>query len=369
MPAFGGLLAKRVNVGLTLAMDLAPLRALVLDPRRTGSAEHRAEYRDELRARYAEIGAAMDRLVAERSWDHLDAGTVDARLELSAAVVFEVGELIGDYDQTRAWGDRLIELGRAGSDLRRSELMFRVSELHRVTGHAETWATLVHQGAELMSVRELSPDQVDALAPLSCHALFCLGSVAAHEDRTDEARELLSHAWVHGGDSDDHLWSLLIFAAVESGEGRHESALPLVESAVEMADRLGDTRSLQAARNNLACTLRWLGRHEQAFAVYETLLPEMLGEDQPDTVLTGAEDFACVLLALRRDRDGAVLLGAVDAEREAEGVPRIAMQEAEVAAISGEARDRLGDATWYSSCARGAELGVLAAAAAALRSA
>jgi len=347
-------------------MDLAPLRALVLDPRRTGSVQHRAAYRDELRARYAEIQAAMDRLTSERSWEHLDSTTIDARLELCAAIVFEVGELIGDYEQTRAWGDRILELGRHGSDLRRSELMFRVSELHRVTGYAETWSAMVHEGAELLAVRELSSTEIEELAPLSCHALFCLGSVAAHEERPEEARELLAHAWTHGGDSDDHLWSLLIFAAVESGEGRHESALPLVESAVEMAERLGDTRSLLAARNNLACTLRWLGRHAQAYAVYESLLPEILGEDQPDTVLTGAEDFACVLLAMGRDRDGAVLLGAVDAERDAVGVPRIAMQEAEVISIAAAARSRAGD-EWYSWCARGADLGVLAAVAAALR--
>lgn len=347
-------------------MDLNGVRALVIDPRRTGSVEHRAEYHDELRARYAEIGAAMDRLTAERSWDHVDAGTVDARLELSAAVVYEVGELIGDYEQAREWGDRVLELGRSGSDLRRSELMFRVSELHRVTGYAERWAALVLEGAELMAVRELSAIEVDELAPLSCHALFCLGSVAAHEERPDEARELLSHAWAHGGDSDEHLWSLLIFAALESAEGRHESALPLVQSAVEMAERLGDTRSLQAARNNLACTFRWLGRDAQAYAVFETLLPEMLGEDQPDTVLTGAEDFACVLFDMGRERDGAVLLGAVNIEREALGVPRVAMQEAEVAATAAAARTRVGD-EWDRLLARGAELGVLAAVAAALR--
>jgi len=347
-------------------MDLAPLRALVLSPRRTGSVEHRADYRDELRARYAEIGAAMDQLVAEPGWDQVDISTVDARLELSAAVVFEVGELIGDYEQAREWGDRILQLGRSGSDLRRSELMFRVSELHRVTGLLESWAALVREGADLMGVRELSPAQIDELAPLSCHALFCLGSVAAHEERPEEAREFLSHAWAHGGDSDDHVWSLLIFAAVESAEGRHASALPLVEAAVEMAERLGDSRSHQAARNNLACTLRWLDRPAQAYAVYESLLPEILGEDQPDTVLTGAEDFACVLFALHRDRDGALLLGAVDAEREAENVPRIAMQDAEVTAIADAARARLGG-EWDTAVARGAELGVLAAVAAALR--
>jgi hypothetical protein len=133
-----------------------------------------------------------------------------------------------------------------------------------------------------------------------------------------------------------------------------------------MAERLGDTRSLQAARNNLACTLRWLGRPTQAYAVFESLLPEILGEDQPDTVLTSAEDFACVLFDMGRDRDGAVLLGAVDSEREALGVPRVAMQEGEVAATAAVARTRVGD-DWDRLVTRGAELGVLVALASALR--
>jgi tetratricopeptide (TPR) repeat protein len=347
-------------------MDLGGVRAIVLDPRRTGSADHRAAYRDELQARYAEIGAAMDRLTATPDWLDLPRAALDERLELGTAVVYELGELVGDYERARAWGDRLLELGAAGTPARVAELMLRLSELHRVTGRAERWAELVRGGARLLRIPHLSAAELDGLAPLGCLALFCLGSLAAHEDRPDEARELLSHAWIHGGDSDEHLWSLLIFSAVESGDGRHDSALPLVEAAVEMAERLGDTRSLQAAHNNLACTLRWLGRYDDAYAVFETLLPAILAEDQPDTVLTGAEDFACVLLDMGREREGALLLGAAEAERASLRVPRVAMQDAEVAATAARGRDRLG-AEWEPLVERGARLGVLAAMAAALR--
>jgi hypothetical protein len=133
-----------------------------------------------------------------------------------------------------------------------------------------------------------------------------------------------------------------------------------------MAERLGETRSVQAARNNLACTLRCLGRYAEAYAVFEVLLPEILEEDQPDTVLAGAEDFACVLLDMGRERDGALLLGAAAAERRTLGVPRVALQDLEVTATADRARHRLG-AEWEQAVRRGAELGVLAALASALR--
>jgi tetratricopeptide (TPR) repeat protein len=347
-------------------MDLDGARALVIDPRRTGSAEHRAAYTDELRARYAEISAVMDSMVAEGPWDILEPAEVDRRLELAAEVVHQLGEMIGDYERARGWGDRLLVLGADGSPARRAEVSLRLSELHRVTGQADRWAELVHGGAELLRVQELEPDAVDDLTPLSCLAFFCLGSLATHQDRADEARAHFAHAWTHGGDNDAHLWSLLIFAAVESGDERHESALAMVQLAVDMAERLGDTRSHQAARNNLACTLRWLGRHDEAYDVFASLLPEILEQDQPDNVLTGAEDFACVLFDMGRERDEAVLLGAAEREREALGVPRVPMQEEEVAATAAAAAQRVGE-DWDRLLARGVELGVMASIALALR--
>ena len=97
-----------------------------------------------------------------------------------------------------------------------------------------------------------------------------------------------------------------------------------------MAERLGDRQALLAARNNRACTLRQLGRHQEAFDEFVDTLPMILADDVPDALLTSVEDFACVLFDMGRDRHGALLLGAAVAEREAVGVPRMAFQEAEL---------------------------------------
>ena len=246
-------------------------------------------------------------------------------------MLHQIGTLRGAYDDARAWGDRALALGGTGSALRRADLMLHLSELHRVTGRAERSAELVHEAADLLRLHELSPEDVDALAPVTCHAFFCLGALAYWEGRPDDARPLLSHAWAHGGDSIPHLWSLVNHALILTDDGDHEAALAFEEAAIEMAERLGDGLAMTGVRNNRACTLRHLGRHDEAYAEFAGLLPEILADDIPDAVLTSCEDFACVLFDMGRDRDGALLVGAAKAEREGTGVPRMAFQEAALA--------------------------------------
>ena len=67
-----------------------------------------------------------------------------------------------------------------------------------------------------------------------------------------------------------------------------------------------------------------------------------------------------------RERDGALLLGAALAERSDTGVPRMDFQEAALEPSVSAGRARLGD-DWDGLVERGAELGVLAAVAMALR--
>ena len=347
-------------------MDLAPVRELVLDPRRMGSAALRTSWSDEVERRYLEVVAAMDHLALPQTWAGRSPAWVDQHLELAAEIVFQIGELRGEYARTRTWGDHLLEVVAGGSAPRRAELMLRLSEVHRTSGDLERMAALVREAAALLHLLELTPEQVRELAPISCHALFCLGSLAMIEGRPDEARSLLGHAWSHGTDSDDHLWSLVNFALVEAGDDHHDAALALEDAAVAMAHRLEDVRALQAARNNRACTLRLLGRLDEAYLEFADLLPTILAEGIPDAVLTSAEDFACVLFDKGREHDGALLVGAAMSERDAAGVPRLDFQDATIEASISAGRDRLGTA-WDGLLARGAELGVLAAVASALR--
>ena len=346
-------------------VDLLRVRALVLDPRRFGTVEERAAYVERLEARYLEIETAMNRLMALPTWDDRPAAWHDDQLELVTAVVHQVGTLRGEYDDARAWGDRALELSGRGSALRRADLMLHLSEVHRVTGRTQRAAELSWQAADLLHLLQLSEEEVDALAPVSCDAFFRLGAQAYWQGWPDEARQLLGHATEHGGDSVPHMWSLVNQALILTDENDHTAALAHEDAAMEMAARLGDRMALVAIRNNRACTLRHLGRLEESYAEFASVLPTILVDDIPDSVLTGCEDLACVLFDMGRDRDGALLMGAAEAERDSVGVPRMAFQETTVAQSAGPARQRLG-ADWAQLQARGAELGVLAAVATAL---
>jgi tetratricopeptide (TPR) repeat protein len=349
-----------------VAGELERAYALVLDPRRFGSPRERAAYLRELEGRYYDVETAMNQLMALPAWADRSRTWIDDQLTLTTAVVHQIGTLRGEYDDARAWGDAALVLGAGGSDLRRADLMLHLSELHRVTGRPDRSAELVHAAAGLLRLHDLSPEDVDALAPVTCHAYFCLGSTAYWEGRPDEARSLLSHAWTHKGDSIPHLWSLVNHALILTDDADHEAALAFEDAAIEMADRLGDGLALTGVRNNRACTLRHLGRYDEAYDEFAGLLPEILADDIPDAVLTSCEDFACVLIDMGRDRDGALLLGAATAERDGLGVPRMTFQEAAVAPSVEAGRERLG-ADWEPLLARGTELGVLAAVAMALR--
>ena len=346
--------------------ELERAQALVLDSRRFGSVEERAAYLRAVESRYRDVETVMNQLMALPTWDDRSPGWIDDQLVLATAVVHQIGTLRGEYDDARNWGDSALALGRNGSLLRRADLMLHLSEIHRVTGRAERSAELVHEAVGLLRLHELSPEDVDALAPVTCHAFFCLGALAYWEGRPDEARPLLSHAWSHGGDSIPHLWSIVNHALVVTDDGDHEAALAFENAAIEMADRLGDGLASTGVRNNRACTLRLLGRYDEAYDEFAAVLPEILADDIPDAVLTSCEDFACVLFDMGRDRDGALLVGAALADRDGIGVPRMAFQEAALAPSFEAGRQRLGD-EWEPLLARGADLGVLAAVATAMR--
>jgi tetratricopeptide (TPR) repeat protein len=342
------------------------VHALVLDPRRFGTVAERDDYLTTLESRYMDVETAMNRMMALPTWDDRSPGWIDDQLALTTAVVHQVGTLRGEYDDARSWGDDALARGRHGSPLRRADLMLHLSELYRVTGRFDRASELVQGAVDLLHLHELSEEDVDALAPVTCHAFFCLGALAYWGGRPSEAEPLLRHAMTHGGDSIPHLWSLVNHALMVNDAGDHESALAFEEAAVAMAERMGDALAITAIRNNRACTLRSLGRLQEAYDELADLLPGILADDIPDAVLTSCEDFACVLFDMGRDRDGALLVGAADAEREGTGVPRMPVQEAAVASSVEAGRHRLGD-DWGPLLERGAELGVLAAVATALR--
>ena len=111
------------------------MQALVLDPRRLGSVAERAAY---LRRARGALPRGRDRdepAGALPTWEDRSPAWVDEQLALVTAVVHQLGTLRGEYDDARAWGDRVLALGAERLAARRADLMLHLSELHRVTGN------------------------------------------------------------------------------------------------------------------------------------------------------------------------------------------------------------------------------------------
>ncbi|HRK48415.1 MAG TPA: hypothetical protein PK324_22485, partial [Nocardioides sp.] len=75
--------------------------ALVLDPRRQGTATERAAYLADLEARYVDVETVMNQLCALPSWDDRGQAWIDDQLRLATAVVYQVGTLRGEYDDAQ----------------------------------------------------------------------------------------------------------------------------------------------------------------------------------------------------------------------------------------------------------------------------
>lgn len=152
----------------------------------------------------------------------------------------------------------------------------------------------------------------------------------------------------------------LEFATLLALQGHPEEALELESAAGDFASRLGFAYLASSARHNAACSLRELGRPEEAEQQMRALLPTLFAEKNAAHSLAAAEDYALVLLDLGRFEDAAIIYGAADATREAEGSSLTPSQVKERMDLEASARTSLGQ-RWEERSSEGARLTIEAA--------
>ncbi|MCW2830068.1 MAG: hypothetical protein JWP31_760 [Aeromicrobium sp.] len=132
----------------------------------------------------------------------------------------------------------------------------------------------------------------------------------------------------------------------EAADGHLDRSLELEREAVAVAEGMGDVVAASDARQNLACTLRMLGRAGEAALMMREVIPVALAYHDDQNAATLAEDYATILAELGHDRMAARLIGAADGWHEANGLPRTDMQADEIAGPIHGARSRLPQADW-----------------------
>jgi predicted ATPase/class 3 adenylate cyclase len=147
-------------------------------------------------------------------------------------------------------------------------------------------------------------------------------------------------------------------ALLEHDKKNYGRSLELMHTSVPLLLQLGDELGVLQARHNMACTLRQMGRLEDAYQQMRQQISDVVKFGDAEMVMVLAEDYAALLAERGDHRPATHLLGAVDAMRQRSGTPRDPAQEREVNEPFHAARAALGDSTWEREYQVGATLAV-----------
>jgi tetratricopeptide (TPR) repeat protein len=147
-------------------------------------------------------------------------------------------------------------------------------------------------------------------------------------------------------------------ARFEVVERNLERALELEQAAVEINVELGDEMDALGGRHNMACTLREMGRLEEAHRQMHAQIPDIVRLAPPEQLIVLAEDYGAVLAEVGEHDHAVRLLGAADAMRERNGAPRSPTQDAEIARPFAGAREAMPPQRWRREYAAGQNMTV-----------
>ena len=242
-------------------------------------------------------------------------------------------------------GDDQLGLARCLAML--AEFLVRLGEHERArsraTASVDIWRRLGDQGTGLaLALRTLANSLEHANKPEAARP--------AYEEALRVARASADPVLLHR-----ILGYVAAFEALEHDEAR---SLELDSEALAIARDVGDVGAELAYRNNIACTLRILGRVDEADVQMRHLIPQALTMSEPVELAYFAEDYAAISAELGRHEPAVRLLGAAEALRVDLGTPRPHWQDAEIAASIKRSRAALSPAEWERAYRRGYETAI-----------
>ena len=278
----------------------------------------------------------------------------DERSELGLRVCTAVAEYWGAsgyfWPEAGVWLDRAVERTRGQGD-------------------PLTWATcLFHRAAQSTIAGDLDSGFDDATISVDvlrgCADSYRLGvavsllaMINSFRGDVDAARELYAEGLALARRSGDkvHLHVALVDMAlfVESHDGDHEASLALKREALEVARDLGTPTNVVMDTENIACTLRMLGRADEANDLVRGIVSEAIRINMQANLLYLAEDYGAILAEVGHSRLAASMLGAADATRERAHLVRPPTQWTEIEAAMAQARAALSAEHWDEAYAVG----------------
>ena len=120
------------------------------------------------------------------------------------------------------------------------------------------------------------------------------------------------------------------FASSANTNGELERSFELGLEAIEFARRSGDVYMTLGLQQNLACTLHWMGRLDEADQQMRDIIPSFVEFGEVDSLITVAEDYASILADLDLGASAVRLFAAAEAARQRVQSPMPASQEAQI---------------------------------------
>lgn len=329
---------------------------LVDSPDRDGDGAAFTYYESRMDAEFVNVGH-----LTQLALNELSVGTPsDETFGSAVRMVIRAGDW---YDQrgyrplARSWSEQIVAHTRSVSALpvHRAEAMTALSQSLRMTGDYGGAMQAINEALAFLEGSAAADQDAERLrvAALEARGRYQV-DLTAFEAAERDFSQVLAYP---GLSQNSRLWNMLYLAIIETARGNFDRALTIEEKVVELADRSGFRSRSVHARFNSACSLRELGRLDEAERRMREIFVDVMGLGDVDMDIAAAEDYAAVLIDLGRYEDAATMRGAAEATRDARGISRSPYEEEDQRARVTRASAALG-ARWPKCVSPGRKLSI-----------
>ncbi|HLK60011.1 MAG TPA: tetratricopeptide repeat protein [Chthonomonadaceae bacterium] len=187
-------------------------------------------------------------------------------------------------------------------------------------------------------------------------SLGSLANIAREEQNYALAQDLLEQSleiFRQAGDTRGISVTLANLALVASRQEDYARACDLHRESLELFRATGDLPNLARALNNLVNTLTTMGDASQALGLAGESLAQNEALGNKRGIVQSLTNIANLMSALERYHASAILIGAIDAVRAQEGLPRPSNADAEHRSLLERLRTQLGEATLSAAYTEG----------------